>query len=263
MRYRHAWPGFLLLTALVVLLASLVLWGDHLLTPSPAGGIRQLLDLWPASGTPPLVSRLSAAEVAAARPADPGDASPPASDPPEEPPPREAPRPEGVPAPAASPPPDRPGRPALSRARYMLDLGTFAVDEDAERAEAHLNRAGFSTVRFRQQAQARLFTVSVRPARDPKGAGTTLEPPMRAKGPGTAAGLEESVRIAQALPLRSAVRLAEGFRAAGYAVRILAEAARAGEITLRHGNFASRQEAESVGRELSRLGVPNEVVQVP
>ena len=263
MRYRHAWPGLLLLTTLVVLLASLVVWGEHFLTPSPAGGIRRLLDLWPASGVPPLVSRPSAAEVAAARPAGPGDGSPPASEAPEEPPPQEAPRAEGTPAPAASPPPDGPARPAVSRARYALDLGTFAVDEDAERAEAHLNQTGFSTVRFRQQAPARLFTVSVRPARDTEGAGTTLEPPKQAKGPGTAAGLEESVRIAQALPLRSAVRLAESLRAAGYAVRILAEAARAGEITLRHGNFASPQEAESVGRELSTLGVPNEVVQVP
>ncbi len=260
MRYRHAWPGFLLLTALVVLLASLVVWGDHFLTPSPAGGIRQLLDFWPASGAPPLVSRPFAAEVAAARPADPGDGSLPASEAPEEPLPQEPPPAERAPASAA---PDRPARPALSRARYALDLGTFAVDEDAERAEAHLNQAGFSTVRFRQQAPAQLFTVSVRPARDAEGAGTTLEPPKQAEGSGTAAGLEESVRIAQALPLRSAVRLAEGLRAAGYAVRILAEAARVGEITLRHGNFASRQEAESVGRELSRLGVPNEVVQVP
>jgi len=262
-RYRHAWPGFLLLTALVVLLASLVVWGDHFLTPSPAGGIRRLLDLWPASGAPPLVSRPFAAEVAAARPADPDDGALPASEAPEDPPPQEAPRAEDAPAPAASPPPDGPARPALSRARYMLDLGTFDVDEDAERAEAHLNQAGFYTVRFRRQAQGRLFSVSVRPARDPEGAGTTLEPPKQAEAPGAAAGLEESVRIAQALPLRNAVRLAESLRAAGYAVRILAEAARAGEITLRHGNFASRQEAESVGRELSRLGVPNEVVQVP
>lgn len=261
MRYRHAWPGFLM--ALAVLLASLVAWGDHFLTPSPAGGIRRLLDLWPASGVPPLVSRPSATEVAAARPVDPGDGSRPVSEAPEEPPPQEPPPTESAPAPTVSPPPDRPARPALSRARYALDLGTFALDEDAERAEAHLNRAGFSTIRFRQQAPAQLFTVSVRRAHDAEGPGTTLEPPKQAEGPGTAAGLEESVRIAQALSLRSAVRLAESLRAAGYSVRIQAGAPRAGELTLRHGNFASRQEAESVGREFSRLGVPSEVVQVP
>jgi len=33
-------------------------------------------------------------------------------------------------------------------------------------------------------------------------------------------------------------------------------------ITLRHGNFASLDEAESVRLEISRLGVPTEVVQV-
>jgi hypothetical protein len=32
---------------------------------------------------------------------------------------------------------------------------------------------------------------------------------------------------------------------------------------LRHGNFTSREEAEAIGREITRLGVPNEVVQIP
>jgi len=129
---------------------------------------------------------------------------------------------------------------------YALDLGTFAIDEDAERAEAQLNQAGFSTVRFRPQAPARLYTVSVLPA----GEAGPAETPAK------------SIRVAQDLPLRSAVNLAERLRAAGYGVRILAEAAKAAQITLRHGNFASLDEAESVRLEISRLGVPTEVVQV-
>ena len=84
--------------------------------------------------------------------------------------------------------------------------------------------------------------------------------PAGQTGPGeTSAG---SIRVAQDLPLRSAVNLAERLRAAGYGVRILAEAAKAAQITLRHGNFASLDEAESVRLEISRLGVPTEVVQV-
>jgi cell division protein FtsN len=219
---------------------SLVVWGDHFLTPGPAGGIRRLLEIWPASG-----SRSSAADATATL-AEPGDGASPASDLPDEPPPQEAPRAQDAPPAGAATPPDRPVRPAVSSVRYALDLGTFAIDEDAERAEAQLNQAGFSTVRFRPQAPARLYTVSVLPAGE--------------VGPAeTPAG---SIRVAQDLPLRSAVKLAERLRAAGYGVRILAEAAKAARITLRHGNFASLDEAESVRRELSRLGVPTDVVQV-
>jgi hypothetical protein len=41
-RYRHAWPGFVLLGSLSVFLASLLAWGgEHFLSPGPAGGIRR------------------------------------------------------------------------------------------------------------------------------------------------------------------------------------------------------------------------------
>ncbi|MGH7413352.1 MAG: hypothetical protein ACREKJ_04060, partial [Candidatus Rokuibacteriota bacterium] len=49
MRYRHAWPGFLLLAALGLLLVGLLRWGDHFLSPGPTGGIHRLLQLWAAS----------------------------------------------------------------------------------------------------------------------------------------------------------------------------------------------------------------------
>jgi cell division protein FtsN len=239
-RYRHAWPGLLLLGALGLLLVSLLVWGDHFLTPGPAGGIRRLLEIWPASG-----SQSSAAHVTATL-TEPGDGAAPASDLADEPPPQEAPRAQDAPPAAAAITPGRPVRPAVSLVRYALDLGTFAIDEDAERAEAQLNQAGFSTVRFRLQPPARLYAVAVLQA----GEAGPVE---------TSAG---SIRVAQDLPLRSAVKLAERLRAAGYRVRILAAAAKAAQITLRHGNFASRDEAESVRRELSRLGVLTEVVQV-
>src|SRR5262245_29975875 len=49
MRYRHAWPGLFLVLALSTLLVTLVMWGDHFLSPGPSGGIRRLLQLWAAS----------------------------------------------------------------------------------------------------------------------------------------------------------------------------------------------------------------------
>ena len=36
-RYRHVWPGFLLLAALALLLVGLLRWGDHFLSPGPTG----------------------------------------------------------------------------------------------------------------------------------------------------------------------------------------------------------------------------------
>ena len=71
-----------------------------------------------------------------------------------------------------------------------------------------------------------------------------------------------TVRVGEATPLRTAVQLAEKLRASGYDARVVAEAARAGEVSLRHGNFASRAEAEAASREIARLGVPNEVIQI-
>ena len=49
MRYRHVWPGVLLLAALALLLVGLLRWGDHFLSPGPSGGIHRLLQLWAAS----------------------------------------------------------------------------------------------------------------------------------------------------------------------------------------------------------------------
>jgi hypothetical protein len=43
---------------------------------------------------------------------------------------------------------------------------------------------------------------------------------------------------------------------------VTSESAHAGQVSLRHGNFASRDEAEAASREVTRLGVANEVIQV-
>ena len=100
------------------------------------------------------------------------------------------------------------------------------------------------------------------------GGGTCLFADAVDRGGMSARGVHRALRVARTIAdlaaeeQISAVRLAERLRAAGYGARILAEAAQAAQITLRHGNFASRAEAESVRREISRLGVLTEVVQV-
>ena len=290
MRYRHAWPGFLLLVALGLLLVGLVRWGDHFLTPGPTGGIHRLLQLWAASR--PHDESAAAPQIAAA-PSSATDA--PTSPPPVVEAPRPAPAPTAPPAPMAStaPPPDaaaptptpparapeRPeepreaapaapppaGPPAPTPVRYALALGTFAVSEDAERVEAQMNQAGFSTVRFRQQAPAKLFAVQVSSLKDPEEGQTTVERLQKEGFPQSVLLIGRNgviVRVGAPTPLRTAVQLAEKLRGAGYDARVATEPGRSGQVSLRHGNFASRPEAEAASREISRLGVPNEVIQV-
>ncbi|HSB43324.1 MAG TPA: SPOR domain-containing protein, partial [Methylomirabilota bacterium] len=192
-----------------------------------------------------------AAPAAAAPPAPPGVAK---AAPPER---SEAARESGESAPPApaTPPP----------VRYALALGTFPLSEDAERVEAKLNQAGFSTVRFRQQTPAKLFAVLVAPLKDPEEGQATVERLRKDGYPPSVllvgrAGV--TVRVGPPEPLRRAVQLAEKLRAGGYEARVATEPTRAGQVSLRHGNFASRAEAEEASREIARLGVPNEVIQV-
>ncbi|HEX9478173.1 MAG TPA: SPOR domain-containing protein [Methylomirabilota bacterium] len=292
MRYRHVWPGVLLLAALALLLVGLLRWGDHFLSPGPSGGIHRLLQLWAASrppdesvaapqvtsapspttdapasppgpSSPPVVSpeppaTPPVASASSPSPTPPAPASPPAAAPPASPT-RAEPREAAAPAPAA------PGPPTPAPVRYALALGTFAVSEDAERVEAKLNQAGFSTVRFRQQVPAKLFAVLIASLKDPEEGQATVE---RLQKDGYAqsvllvgrAGV--TVRVGTPTPLRTAVQLAEKLRGAGYDARVSTEPTRAGQVSLRHGNFASRAEADEASREVARLGVPNEVIQI-
>ncbi len=292
MRYRHVWPGVLLLAALALLLAGLLRWGDHFLSPGPSGGIHRLLQLWAASrppdesvAAPQVTSAPSPTTDAPASP--PGPSSPPvvSPEPPATPPVASASSPSATPPAPASPPaaappasptraepreaaapaPAAPGPPTPAPVRYALALGTFAVSEDAERVEAKLNQAGFSTVRFRQQVPAKLFAVLIASLKDPEEGQATVE---RLQKDGYAqsvllvgrAGV--TVRVGTPTPLRTAVQLAEKLRGAGYDARVSTEPTRAGQVSLRHGNFASRAEADEASREVARLGVPNEVIQI-
>lgn len=298
MRYRHVWPGILLLAALALLLVGLLRWGDHFLSPGPSGGIHRLLQLWAASRPPdesaaaPQVSTppppatdapAGSSGTPAASPAGPEPPPPPpvASAPPPPASPSVAPTAPAPATPPAAPTPARerseepreaapaapaaPSPPAPPPVRYALALGTFAVSEDAERVEAKLNQAGFSTVRFRQQVPAKLFAVLVASLKDPEEGQATIE--RLTKDGYTQSVLlvgrtGVTVRVGAPTPLRTAVQVAEKLRAAGYDARVATEPTRAGQVSLRHGNFASRAEAEEASREVARLGVPNEVIQI-
>jgi len=289
-RYRHAWPGVLLLAALALLLVGLVRWGDHFLSPGPTGGIHRLLQLWAASR--PADESIAPPAAAAPSPATDAPANPPvvvvppavAPAPPDSPGPAASPGPAPVastpvtPAPAPvvrTPPPEPADEPRDAAAppapatpppvRYALALGTFPLSEDAERVEAKLNQAGFSTVRFRQQTLAKLFAVQVSSLKDPEEGQATVERLQKEGHPPSVLLVGRTgvtVRVGPPAPLRTAVQLAEKLRAAGYDARVATEPTRAGQVSLRHGNFASRAEAEAASREVARLGVPNEVIQV-
>ena len=72
-----------------------------------------------------------------------------------------------------------------------------------------------------------------------------------------------TVRVGAPTPLRTAVQLAEKLRGAGYDARVATEPTRAGQVSLRHGNFASRAEAEEAEpRGRARWACPNEVIQI-
>lgn len=274
MRYRHVWPGIMLLAALSVLLAALLIWGDHFLSPGPTGGLSRLIQFWPASRTAPEAPPPAPQVASAPAPAsDPGDSSAASELQPR-------PRNDATPAKPADPvAPDTTRAPAQSEApsaatassaspgamRYALALGTFPLADDAEPIEARLNQAGFSTVRFRQQASAKLFSVVIPQIRDTDEAQAVVER-LRQEGFAQAVVLAAkdglAVRVAHSLPLRTAVQTAEQLRGAGHDPRVTGEANPAGHVSLRHGNFATRQEAEAASREIARLGVPNEVIQL-
>ena len=121
-------------------------------------------------------------------------------------------------------------------------------------------------MRFRQsQPGAAVYAVLIErmpPGRD----AASVVAALREKGVGEATVLatdSPSVRVGEPVPLRGAVELAERVRAAGYQVRVAAQAGAAVTFVIRHGNFPSHEEAEAKARELSRLSLPgSQVVQV-
>ena len=177
------------------------------------------------------------------------------------------------PAPAAPPspakpaltPPAQPGGAPAGGARFAVEFGPFMTAPDAERVERQLNEAGYQTVRFRQQTGAALYAVLIEKIPSVRDA-QTLVVNLRDQGFGGAFVVGEreplSVQVGLPLPLRGAVQTAERLRAGGHPVRIAVQPGEAVTFAIRHGNFATLQEAETKGQELIRLGLGNQVVRV-
>jgi hypothetical protein len=145
-----------------------------------------------------------------------------------------------------------------------VEFGPFLTVGEAEKTERQLNQAGHQTVRFRQQTGAALYAVLIERVPGPREA-QALIATLREQGfpDAEVAGAADalSVRVGEPMLLRSAVQVAENLRAKGHQVRVAAQPGEAQTFVIRHGNFASREEAEARGAELARLGLSNHVVR--
>ena len=217
-------------------------------TPTPAAT--------PAPATPPVPATPPAPAV---QPAPTPGVTPPA---------KEAPK--ALATPATSPTPPRlvgatVASPATSNTpRFAIEFGPFVTTADAERVERQLTQAGYQTVRFRQQNGAGLYAVLLERIPSDREA-QSLITTLREQGFTDATLLSPEppvVRAADPVPLRTAVEVAEKLRASGHHVRVAAQPGEAAAYMIRHGNFASRTEAETKAGELDRLGLTHQVIQV-
>ncbi len=136
---------------------------------------------------------------------------------------------------------------------------------DAERVERQLSEGGYQTVRFRQGIGGTLYAVLIEPIATVKDA-QVLVATLREQGFADAVVLAGSdplvVRVGDPVPLRGAVQLGERLRAKGHTIRLAAQPGDVIAIVVRHGNFASRSEAEGQAEDIGRLGLGSHVVQV-
>jgi cell division septation protein DedD len=149
--------------------------------------------------------------------------------------------------------------------RFAIEFGPFATGTEAERVERLLNQAGHQTVRFRQQTGGAVYAVFIErlpTMREAEALVATLEAEGFGEATVTVDGQTPRLRVGEPMALRGAVQLAERLRARGHAVRIAAQPGEAVTFIVRHGNFASREEAEVKGEAVARLGLVNHVIQV-
>ena len=172
-----------------------------------------------------------------------------------------------TPSPAASAPPviaETPP-PAKDSARFAVMFGPFSSAADAEKLERTLIRAGHPTVRTRQDPGPTAYAVLIERVPTAHDARTIINV-LRGQAMGEAVIASTDplvVRVGELRPLRGAVQLAERVRQAGYQVRVAAQPSAAVAYIVRHGRFATHDEAEARSRELARLAVPAaQVVQV-
>jgi hypothetical protein len=155
--------------------------------------------------------------------------------------------------------------PVSEATRFAVVFGPFTSADEADRLERTLIRAGHAVVRTRRDPGPTVFAVLIERIPTTQEAAAIGER-LRGEGLGEAviASTDPVVlRVGDPRPLRGAVELAERVRKAGHHVRVAAQASERVAYLIRHGSFATREEAEARSRELSRLGVPAaQVVQV-
>jgi hypothetical protein len=247
-RYPFLRPACLLVATLVALGAGTLVWWPGWLANAPESTVL-LPDRSAAAQVPP------AAPVPLVPIVEPVEPAAPPS-PPAEPAPI-------VEAPAA--PPKRSAAATPARHRFAVELEPLFTGPDAERVERQLNQAGYQTVRFRREVTgAAVYAVVVDrvAAADAQAVVAALRDLGFVDVGIQGAGDALSVRVSTPLPLRGAVLLAQRLRTGGHHVRIAKETGTAVFFVVRHGNFASRREAETTGRALEGLGLPNQTVQV-
>ncbi len=267
-RYSQTWVGVLLLLVLLLVLAGVLAWRMGFTAPTGMGPLRQLFRsaferaVQQRSASPPRVTPPAVSTAPQAPPA-----APPADAPKAAPLSASAQKPSAAaerPVTATAPAPTRQS-PVVSEPRYALEFGPFSTAEDAERIERQLNSAGFPTVRFRQQGGGSLYGVFIERLPSLSEAQATIE---RLKAGGFAQavvignGESLSIRVGEPAPLRTAVQVAEKLRAAGHKVRVAVQPGEALNLTIRHGNFASEDEARTRSQDLVRQGLENRVVRV-
>jgi hypothetical protein len=232
----------------------------------PAPPVEATTPLPPAPAVPPAASAPAAPSAPSALTPEPSRPGTPPS----------APRPVASVTTPAPPAPAAPGSPAAAGAtprgappaaspRFAIEFGPFVTTADAERVERQLTQAGYQTARFRQsQSGAGLYAVlleRVPAGRDAQAVVAALreqgftEPSVIGQDPPV-------IRLAEPLPLRGAVEVAERARGLGHAVRVAAQPGEAVAFMIRHGSFASRQDAAAKAEELGRLGLAHQVIQV-
>jgi cell division septation protein DedD len=157
-------------------------------------------------------------------------------------------------------------RATAARPHFAIEFGPFVSTAEAQRVERSLDEAGYSSVRARKPSGSAIYAVLIDRVLTTHEA-KRLAAALRAQGLGEAVivGRDPVVlRVGAPLVLRGAVELAGRLRAAGHRVRIAAQPGEASALVIRHGAFASREEAEAKRRELGQLDLPaNQVVQVP
>lgn len=263
-RYAQLWVGIALLAVLVLLLATLLAWHLGLFAPPDIGPVRELF-------RSTLLERVSRQKPPAARLPEAGRVPAP-------PPALPVAPPAPLPGTRAGLPPETSGStgasatapaknvpPPAAEPRYALEFGPFSAAEEAEQVERQLNTAGFPTVRFSQQGGGNLYGVFLERLPGPSEAQAAQER-LKTQGFGQTAlvGGDDtlSVRVGGLAPLRTAVQVAEKLRAAGYQVRVAVQPGEALNLAIRHGNFASEEEARARSQDLSQKGLANRVVRV-